>query len=177
MKPTDLAWMAGILDFKGRVLYKNNAQRRTRQLVLAVDSTEFTIIRRLSAMTGTSPEQKASKGGSDAIWMRRNCIEHCPEQHVHVGDVAMPPTARWSITGAGFVVVYNNVRRYLTIDRFASDAQEAHRNVALDSHGSGAVVRSLRRLKALGWTLPIDYDLALADKEQLALPAAPRRAA
>lgn len=177
MKPTSLAWMAGVLDLKGRVLYKNNHQRRTRQLVLAVDSAEFGIIRRLSEMTGTSPEMKAPKSGREAIWMRRSCVEHCPEAHVHVDGPEMPPTARWSITGAGFVVVYQNLKAYLTIDRFAEDAQEAHRYVALDNHGSGAVVKSLRRLKALGWALPMAYDLALASKEQLALPPAPRRAA
>lgn len=177
MKPTSLAWMAGVMDLKGRVLYKNNRQRRTRQLVLAVDSTDFSIIRRLSEMTGTSPEMKAPKNGGDAIWMRRACIEHCPEQHIHVGDPQMPPTARWSITGAGFVVVYQSLKPYLTVDRFGESAHEAHRHVALDNHGSGAVVKSLRRLKALGWTLPVAYDLALASREQLALPPAPRRAA
>lgn len=168
--------MAGVIDLKGRVLYKNNQQRRhTRQLVLAVDSTEFSIIRRLSEMTGTSPEMKAPK--DRPIWMRRNCIEHCPEQHIHVDGPNMPATARWSITGAGFVVVYHGLKPYLTIDNFAESAQEAHRQVALNNRGSGAVVNSLRRLKALGWTLPVAYDLALAGKEQLALPPAPRRAA
>lgn len=170
MKPTDLAWMGGILDMKGRVLNKNNQQRRTRQLVLCVDTGEFDIIRRLGALTGTAPEFKKAKTLSE--WLRRGCVEHCPDQHVHTTSSEFPPTSRWTITGAGFVVVYLNVRPYLSIDRYSEAVTEANRFVTLNGQGSGQVISSLRRLRALGWQLPFDYAVALDEAAQPALPAA-----
>jgi hypothetical protein len=166
MKLTDLAWMAGVLDLKGRVLYKSNQHRRTRQLVLAVETKELGIIRQLCQLTGTKAEQQAAKSSKE--WMRRSCTEHCPEAHVHVNDDKwqLPAIARWTITGAGMVVVYENLKEYLTIDRYAEAVAEADAFVALDSRGSAQVLGSLQRLRNMGWNLPSRYSQALDRRQQ-----------
>ncbi len=167
MKTTELAWMAGILDLRGRILHKDNKLRNTRQLVMSVDSQEIAIIRRMGGLTGTSPELKAAKGVSE--FLRRGCGEHCPEPHFHVNDSeyprsGLPPIARWTITGAGMVVVYQNLKPFLTIDRYEEAAREADMGVILDGQGSGMVLSSLYRLRNLGWILSDRYTQALDDR-------------
>jgi hypothetical protein len=168
MKEVDLAWMAGILDLKGRTSYKNNKQRSTRQVVMLVDSQELAVVRRMAQLTGTAPEAKAAKEIKD--WWRTGCREHCPEAHVHIDlrypSGTLPAIGRWSITGAGMVVVYRNLRPHITIDRYEEAVNEADMFVALDSNGSGMVLASLRRLRNLGWNLPDRYSRALDDRDQ-----------
>ena len=158
-----LGWMAGIVDLKGRLVYKHNKQRATPQVVLLVDTKEYAIIRQLGVLTGTKAEFKKAQPLKD--FMRRGCSDHCPEAHVHVGDDRiMPQSARWTITGAGMVVVLTNLKPYLTIDRGYSEAIEQVGAVTtLEGQGSGMVMVSLQRLQSLDWELPPEYAQALRD--------------
>lgn len=159
-----LGWMAGVIDLRGRLVYKNNRQRATRQVVLMVETKEYSIIRTLGALTGTKAELRKAQPLKD--FMRRSCLDHCPEAHVHVGDERiMPQIARWTITGAGMVVVLTNLMEYLTIDRGYTEAIEEVRGVtALEGQGSGMVFMSLQRLASLDWELPDEYAKALQDR-------------
>ena len=166
--PQQLGYMAGVLDLKGRLLYKNNRTRATRQVVLAVETKERQVIRYLSNATGTAPEFTAARPLKD--FMRRGCVEHCPEEHIHIGeDTAMPPIGRWTITGAGMVVVLHNLSPYLTVDRGYPEAvAEVLATVDLHGRGSAMVLTSLRRLEGLGWDMPPRFEHALVaqGKEQ-----------
>ncbi len=62
------------------------------------------------------------------------------------------------------VVVYENLRPYLTIDRYEEAAREADMTLTLDGQGSGMVLSSLYRLRNLGWMLPPRYTQALDDR-------------
>lgn len=158
-----LAWMAGVLDLKGRLMYKNNSQRATHQVVLAVESKEFPVVRELGSLTGTMPEVKKAKPLKE--FMRKGCTEHCPDPHFHVYDyeeLEMPPSARWTITGAGMVVVLNGVMPFMQVDRGYREAIEiVESKLALVGQGSGQVMLSMQRLKDLGWDLPDTYQAAL----------------
>lgn len=165
-----LGWMAGVVDLKGRLIYKKNRQRATAQVVLMVESKEFHVIRELGSLTGTRPERKQAQPLKE--FMRKGCQEHCPESHVHVNDLGaereMPATARWTITGAGMVVVLDNLLPFLMIDRGYTEAMDLVRGLTvLEGQGSGAVLAALNRLHRLGWYLPEDYGRALrAVKEE-----------
>lgn len=158
-----LGWMAGVVDLKGRLIYKKNRQRATPQVVLMVESKEYSIVRALGALTGTKAEFKKAQPLKE--FMRRGCSDHCPEAHVHVSDDReMPQVARWTITGAGMVVVLTNLMPYLTIDRGYTEAiEQARGNTALEGQGSGMVMMSLQRLQSLDWELPMEYAQALRD--------------
>lgn len=161
-----LGWMAGIIDTKGMLIQKKNKMRNTPQKLLAVEYRELAIIRTLGEMTGTKPELKAAQRLSDFI--RKSCHEHCPEAHVHVNrfgdELTMPATARWTITGAGMVVVLTSLLPFLVVDRGWREVIEEVTNVTtLTGHGSGAVRKQLRRLQELGWDLPILFQAALVD--------------
>src|SRR6188474_1767126 len=111
-----LGWMAGIVDLKGRLVYKNNKTRATPQVVLTVETKEYPIVKALGVLTGTRAEFRRAQPLKE--FMRRACADHCPEAHVHVADEReMPQVARWTITGAGMVVVLSNLMPYLTVDR------------------------------------------------------------
>lgn len=156
--------MAGVVDLKGRLVSKKNRQRATAQVVLMVESKEYQIIRELGRLTGTRPDYKKPQPLKE--FMRKGCQEHCPESHVHVNDfredLEMPAVARWTVTGAGMVVVLSSLMPYLRIDRGYSDAIEQVINTTtLEGQGSGAVLASLSRLNSLGWEMPDEYRKAL----------------
>ncbi len=167
---TDLAWMAGVIDLKGRLSYKHNGQRKegSRQTVLHVDSREMPIIRKLSVMTGTKAEARRTR--SLAAFSRRGCAEHCPEAHIHVqGNGAVDiETTRWSITGAAAVTVLYNLGDFLQVDRDWDLVTEGiNRSLALQGQGSSAILSSLERLLNLGWTIPPNYSNFVQRKLEL----------
>lgn len=150
---TDLAWMAGVVDLKGRLTFKRNKTRATRQITLTVDSKEHVVVRRLCGMTGTRPEFRRTSPLSPEL-LRRNCAEHCPEAHTHVGTDWQYGSIRWTITGASMVVVLDDIEPYVTVDRGYQEAiNEVLAEVSLEGRGSIAVVGSLMRLHELGWTI------------------------
>jgi len=154
--PERLAWMAAVIDLKALLLRKNNKTRATPQMVLVVDSKNFAVIDRLCEMSGTSPEAKRIQEVKEE-WMRRGCVEHCPDAHIHHHDGwQMPETRRWSSTGAAAATILHNLRPYLVdpdkpYDEFIT---KAIANATLTGQGSGATKSALARLVTLGWALP-----------------------
>lgn len=153
-----LGWMAGVIDFKGRLVRKNNHLRRTPQIVLVVETKEYSIVRGLARLTGTSPEMMKAQALKE--WMRTGCSEHCPEPHIHVtrDGLMMPAVARWTVTGAAMNVVLHNVSPYLVTDRgYIQAMAEVYANTRLVGQGATAVLNSLQRLKDLGWEMPEQF--------------------
>lgn len=168
----DLAWMAGVIDLKGRLTYKKNRTRATRQITLTVDSKEHLVVRRLCGMTGTKPEFRTTSPLSAELLLRRNCIEHCPEPHTHIDTNSWQyGSIRWTVTGAAMVVVMDDIEPYLTVDRAYQEAiNEVLADVSLDGRGSIAVVSSLIRLHDLGWTIRQPFLHAVEERMIVAAP-------
>lgn len=167
MRITDLAWFAAILDVKGRLYNKKNGMRATPQVVLTVDSREPAIIAKMSRMTGTKPEMNKARLFGE--FLRRGCVEHCPESHVHVNseelNAKLGDMGRWTVTGAAVVVVLTNLEPYLQVDRDYDEIMEIINNrLALTGPGSGMILDSLQRLLGLGWNLPVTYAQALDNR-------------
>ena len=160
----ELGWMAGVIDLRGRIVYKNSALRKkNRQITLVAESKELPVIRRLAQLTGTKPEARNQSALSEFI--RKGCREHCPEVHIHVGpEVFLPSISRWTISGAAMVCVLDNLQPFLMVDRGYPEAvEEARANTTLVGQGATATIRSLRRLEALGWDLPDEYAHAVME--------------
>lgn len=154
----DLGWMAGVIDLKGKVVRKKNTQRATPQLVLYVETKEQKVIQKLSKLTGTNPEVRKSHALKE--WMRRGCMEHCPEAHVHVEDdpTMMPMIARWTTTGASAAVILHNLIPYMvSSEKMTAYLNEMLENTVFSGQGSGMVLSSITRLSKLGWKLPDSY--------------------
>lgn len=149
-----LGWMAGIIDLRGRIVYKANKLRKTQQTTLYVESAQLPVVKRLALMTGSNPEPK-SAGASVDGWWRRNCEEHCPDQHTHVIRSEFPDTLRWTVTGAALGIVLYNLNPFLVQDKgFTQAMNQTLRDLTLRGRGAKAVVDSLRRLESLGWDFP-----------------------
>lgn len=152
------AWMAGIIDLRGRVVYKvNKTRNHSNQVTLYVESVQIPVIRRLAEMTGGNPEIKVRKQDKPDGWFRRNCDKHCPEAHVHVNPGEFLDAARWTISGSAMSVVLTNLQPYLVQDKGFSDAiAYGLEHMKLWGQGAAATIAALRRLDALGWPmLPI----------------------
>jgi hypothetical protein len=148
-------WMAGVLDMKGKVIAKQNQQRATPQLVLSVETSHHEIVRTLGRMTGTAPEIQKPKKMEE--WMRRGCVEHCPEQHHHVKYAqGMPAISRWTVTGISLAIVLHNVLPFIVTKNnvFTEAMNNAFTDVPPSGQGRAAVDRAIVRLKDLGWDIP-----------------------
>lgn len=165
--PVKLGWMAGVIDLKGKIYYKNNRMRNpdSRQIVMLVETKNINVIHELGALTGTSPDLKKAIPLKE--FMRKGCTDHCPEPHVHVNelneDSFLPPVARWTITGAGLAVVIHNLLPFLVNNKIQCEAAmvEAMEHTPLAGQGSTAALKSIRRLSLLGWDLPEQYEIAM----------------
>lgn len=157
-----LGWMAGVVDVKGRIIIKANKKRNTKQYVLAVTSKDGFLIRELSSLTGTKPEVRQHKDIPE--WMRRGCVEHCPEAHVHVRDSNEPyPYFQvWTVTGASMAVILHNLSPFLMSDRPYDEAYNyILATVPVTGRGATQVMAALKRLEDLSWDLPEVFELAL----------------
>lgn len=157
----DLAWVAGVLDLKGVVVRKKNKLRATPQVCLYVETKNYDVICALSELTGTAPElhERITKE-----FMRRGCVDHCPEGHVHVAEHdwewSMPAISRWTVTGAAAaVVLYNTVPRMRTNNGLRKVMDELLDQSVMAGRGWGATRSAIRRLRDLGWELPPQYDV------------------
>lgn len=165
-----LAWMAGVLDLKGCILSKSNKTRRDKQYTWSVGSSELVVVRRLCELTASKPEERRNSPVSASL-LRRNCIEHCPDAHTHVGgDWETPSVLRWTASGAAFVIVHHNVKPYLQVDRGEQETVNIIlKHPAVDSRGSHTVLRRVAKLQSLGWEIPEPYASALQDRVMAAL--------
>lgn len=165
-----LAWMAGVIDLKGKIIYKKNKARATPQIVLFVESKEISIIRELARMVGTNPEMMRIPEHVD--FYRRPCTEHCPNHHTHVEVGKFPQVARWTITGAAAAVVLLGIRPFGRCDKgFDAVVLQIMEQAVLSGQGAAATVTALRRLEALGWDLPDAFRREI-NRQPLALAAA-----
>lgn len=149
IRATDLAWAAAVIELKGMMVCKANKMRATPQRVLIVDSRRTEVIGKLSAMTGTKPEEHEREVIRE--WMQRNCTAHCPEAHTHVHK-HMPLTTRWTVTGVSAAIVISNVAPFMTDSRrFLSEVSLVEEDLKTTGPGSGAIFAAVRRLSELGW--------------------------
>lgn len=162
-----LGWMAGVIDLKGRIVVKKNSSRATAQHVLAVSSKEMIIIRELSSLTGIKSEIRVGRPTPD--WMRKGCVEHCPDAHIHVlYRPRLPDSAVWSVTGTAMATVLHNLRPFLLSDRGYDEAYTSiMESSTLSGRGATAAVTSLRRLKELGWELPEKFEISLGSFDEI----------
>lgn len=158
-----LAWMAGVIDLKGKVIYKNNKTRKTKQIVLFVESKELPVVRELGRMIGTNPEMMRIPEKAD--FYRRPCTEHCPDHHTHVEGASFPQVARWTVTGAAAAVVMLNLAPYLRVDKgFDAVVLQIMEQATITGQGSAATITALRRLQNLGWDLPDTFLREMQDR-------------
>lgn len=166
----ELGWMAGILDFQGHVVRKNNNMRAkgSVQVTVYVETAITEIIEQLANMTGTSPEMQEGKNQLKGEWTRKGCSEHCPEAHVHAVPVSLPDCARWTVSGASTAVVLWNLREHLVTAKDPSwdwAMAMCFASTRLTGQGSGAAMKAVRRLSDLGWELPPVMQEAVRDAE------------
>ena len=154
-----LGWFAGVLDFQGHVQSSNKApgQRaaNSQQVIIYVDTGIPGIPERMTEMCGTKPQGKPHNKLKPE-WLRRGCDEHCPEAHVHVREVNMPETTRWSASGVAAAIVLWNVRQYMVTDHEPWDwcFAQCLGQAKLTGQGSSAVIQAAKRMHSLGWELP-----------------------
>lgn len=154
-----LAWMAGIIDLRGKVVYKNNPNRSSSQCTLYIESINMNVIEKLCQLTGSSVEKKNRAGKVESVegWYRKSCEQHCPEQHVHVAGFDAITSARWTVSGAGLIVVGEQIMPYLVSPTMIQEVVAyAREHLVVYGRGAAASVTALRRLDALGWKTPQD---------------------
>lgn len=165
IQPISLGWMAGIIDLKGKFVFKENKMRKTKQTIIYVETRHVEVVKKLSELTGVSPETRKQAKLKD--WMRRGCTEHCPEPHIHVSDEReIPEIARWTITGAALAVILHNLLPFLvmTSKNYEGIKDKILEDTPLTGQGSARVVWSIRRLALLGWDLPTEYEGVMDDQ-------------
>jgi hypothetical protein len=149
------AWMAGVLETRGKIRFTNDASRKTNQLVLQLMSSHLHIAHEMARLTGTKVQSREAK--LIDIAARRGCVEHCPEAHVHVNNAEVPEIAIWSISGVGAAIVLNNLVGYMVNEDNTLLTVAGNIIAALPKGGAGraAVDKTIIRLKKLGWTIPM----------------------
>jgi len=158
----DKGWFAAILDFQGHVVRRSNGHRAegSEHLTIYVDTKITPITLKMSAMTGTNPEPKENGHAKLKVeWLRRRCAEHCPEAHEHVvaeDEVNMPPTVKWSCSGASAAIILWNLRSYMVSEHEPWDwaMGMCFASTRLSGRGAQAALSAIRRLHLLGWELP-----------------------
>lgn len=156
LAPTQLAWMAAVIEMRGRVKRIDTPSRRNPQLKLYVNGKHVGVMRRLAELTGTELTIRESRVIESKE--RRGCTEHCPEPHVHYG-VEMPSVASWDISGPAAAVVLMGLRPYLTDPGgMQSFVDEVIAQTPKSGRGRAAIDRSINRLRALGWDIPDELE-------------------
>ncbi len=151
MNRTQKAWMAGIIETRGKIHFTNDPSRRTNQLVLRIATARTNLASRLAALTGVKTHLNQAR---TITADRRACVEHCDDAHVHV-VAEIPEVAVWAISGAAAAIVLDNLRPYF-IDDTGIQAVVDNILSALPTAGQGraAVDASIIRLRRLGWSIP-----------------------
>ncbi len=151
MRTSDKAWMAAVVENRGKIHFTNVASRRTNQLVLRVTTKKMPVIERLATLTGTKPHLNRAR---TIVTERRGCAEHCDEAHVHT-VAEIPEVGCWAISGVGAAIVVDNLRPYFMDD---TGIEVLVHNVltGLPTAGQGrhAVDATIVRLRRLGWKIP-----------------------
>jgi hypothetical protein len=152
MNVVQKAWMAGVIETRGKVRFTNNPDRKTNQLVLQVRTGHTAVATRLCELTGIRVDIKENK--SIRVADRRPCAEHCQEAHSHV-IAEIPEHAVWAISGAGAAIVLDNlVPFFVTTDGLQVVADNILARLPQAGRGRSAVDQTILRLKRLGWRIP-----------------------
>lgn len=157
MDASQLAWMAAVVELKGRIRRSETKARSTPLFRLVVEVRQLHVAERLARMTGTKVSYSAARPVNSTT-SRRQCTEHCPEPHQHVLTV-MPAIGRWDVSGVGLIIVLNGLEPYLDpVGRAGRDevVTEALTCVPLSPRNPGRamVERAIVRLAGLGWDIP-----------------------
>src|SRR6266699_2830592 len=147
------AWMAGIIEIRGKIRFTNDSARKTNELVIQVRSTQTAVIRRLCEMTGTNISTQAAR--VIVVTNRRPCTQHCEEPHSHFsGEIC--ENAVWSISGAGAGIVLHNLFPFFIEDNAGLRvvADNILSGLPHEGRGRSAVDQTIIRLRGLGWGVP-----------------------
>ncbi len=149
----DMAWMAGVIDMRGRTRRVASPSRSTPLCVLQVESRHLPVLRRLARLTGTKLGIEPSR--ELPVSLRRQCSEHCPDAHQHVHPT-LPEIGRWHISGAGAAIVLANLMPYFHTD---NEGRHEFVNQVIDQipargRGRHAINLTIARLGRLGWDVP-----------------------
>lgn len=147
------AWMAGVIETRGKIRFTNDPMRKTNQLVLQVRTSTIPIVHRMCELTGVAYNHQNVK--SIVVADRRPCIEHCTEAHSHV-EAEIPEHAIWSISGAGAAIVLDNLVTSMMVNFVTCQVMANNILSDLPKGGRGrfAVDQTIIRLKKLGWKIP-----------------------
>lgn len=104
--PTDLAYLAGVLDAIGRFRVHTTAEG-TRLPHVGISSPNLPLLRRCATLTGV----KVTTVVRD--YDRVGCGTHCDDAHLHVDSV----TGRWQLVGYRATVVLAAVEPFLVDHR------------------------------------------------------------
>lgn len=144
----DLIWFAGVTDSIGRIHCKNDYNMLTLTFSSSKRPDLAPII---AAMTGV---QRTTIQLSEIGYLRRGCVEHCPEAHIHV-----PPRKGRSIllkmAGARAYTVLWNLYPYLRVLKSAAEDGMDHYNRESINLSQRAQL-TFRQMLDLGWEIPDD---------------------
>jgi hypothetical protein len=152
---TDMAWLAAMLDFKGR-FGVNRAQTTASgtQVRIRMVSSNEGVVRAMCEMTGLDPTRPKEFGTTKE---RRQCTRHCPEDHVHV---ITAKSLYFQVSGVAAAIVCYNLAPYLRVQK--EKALEIY-DVYMRTDGGSARGRyrtksAAERLRALGWRIPPELE-------------------
>jgi hypothetical protein len=136
LEPTDLAYLAGIIDSIGRLRIHESAEG-TKLAHVGVSSPDLVLLDRCASLTGV----RVTRVRRD--YDRLGCSAHCAEPHLHVLSL----TGRWQLVGARATIVLTALLPYL-VGRH-DEAVEI-----LDHCGDAPQKRATaRKMNALGWEI------------------------
>jgi hypothetical protein len=153
----ELAWMAAVIELKGRFRKYDTDSRATSMYKLMVEVSQIHVAERLAKLTGTKVSYSEPRDMNAAAG-RKACREHCPTPHHHV-TATMPRIGRWDMSGAGVIIVMHSLEPFL--DESGNDEREEFIVEALTcvplgkrQPGRAAIDRTILRLAGLGWAIP-----------------------
>lgn len=148
-----LAWMAGVVETRGKIQRVDSPLRKNVMLRLRVQSRHIPLVERLATYTGVLLTYHAEK--TLTVRNRKSCADHCPEPHVHVEGAELPRMACWAVSGAGAAIVLANLQPYFVDDeRITKFVDDVVANLPHHGRGFAAVKSSADRLRTLGWKIP-----------------------
>lgn len=133
-----IAYVAGVVDARGHL--STNDRHGFRQPRIRITTRRRELLHRIAELTGTVVVDQT------AGYQKRNCAEHCKDQHVHV----YRQSAQWTVDSSRATILLYNVLPYLVAQ--ADDA----RTLLLAGLERFPPARGdmPKRMTELGWALP-----------------------
>lgn len=156
------AYMAAIIEAKGRIKMLEVEGRASPQLTLRYQSQQIHVVKAMCANTGSEPNIVLAKSFDDR--KRAGCTQHCPEQHIHF-EQNMPQTATWQIVGVGAAIVLHNLMPYMAAPEDDPSTAKYRRFIDViftwqpaTNRGAYTVKTTVERLAKLGWKIPSELE-------------------